>query len=88
VAVNEVAANSARHGGGRGILRAWIDDEAVVCEIRDRGRIDDALVGRRQPSPDQIGGWGIWIANQMCDLVQIRSGPDGTATRLRMKRSG
>src|SRR6185295_125979 len=33
LAVNEVATNSVRHGGGRGTLRAWIDGETIVCEI-------------------------------------------------------
>ena len=41
-----------------------------VCEVRDRGRFDDLLAGRRPPRPDQLGGWGLWIANHACDLVQ------------------
>jgi anti-sigma regulatory factor (Ser/Thr protein kinase) len=81
LAVTEAAANSVRHGGGRGILRIWQEAGAVICEVRDRGRIDDPLAGRRAPSTEQLGGRGLWIANAVCDLVQIRAG----AVRLHMK---
>ena len=84
LAVGEVAANSIRHGGGRGILRVWRTDTAVVCEVRDRGHIADPLAGRVRPDPLQPTGRGLWLANAICDLVQIRSGPRGTAVRLHM----
>ncbi len=48
LAVNEVATNSVRHGGGGGTLRAWIDGEAVVCEITDGGRDHRSA---RRPTP-------------------------------------
>ena len=85
LAVNELAGNSTRHGSGRGVLRVWRDDEMLVCEIRDRGRITDPLVGRRRPEPESEGGWGLWIVNQVCDLVQLRSGSDGTVVRAHMR---
>jgi len=85
LAVNELATNSVRHGGGHGIVRVWRDEEALRCEVRDRGRIEDPLVGRHEHATDQIGGWGVWIAHQVSDLVQVRSGPDGTVVRLRMR---
>ena len=84
LAVHEIATNSVRHGGGTGVLRAWRHEHAVFCEIRDRGRIRDPLVGRRVPHGMQLGGRGIWLANQLCDLVQIRSLASGTVVRLRM----
>jgi hypothetical protein len=28
------------------------------------------------------GGRGVWLANQLCDLVQIRSAPRSTQVRL------
>jgi anti-sigma regulatory factor (Ser/Thr protein kinase) len=85
LAVNEIASNSVRHAGGNGVLRAWLDGADLVCEVRDPGRIEDPLVGRRSPRLDQLGGRGIWIANRVCDLVQLRSLPEGTAVRLRMR---
>jgi len=82
LAVSEVASNSVRHGGGAGALTLWCDDRgAVVSEVRDYGRITDPLVGRYPPGPD-LEVNGLWLVNQLCDLVQIRSGPDGTSVRL------
>jgi anti-sigma regulatory factor (Ser/Thr protein kinase) len=88
LAAHEVAANSLRHGGGLGVLRVWSDGAALVAEIRDRGRIRDPLAGRHAPVPDQLGGWGLWIANQACDLVQLRHEPDGSVVRLTVRRRG
>jgi len=82
LAVSELAANSVSHGGGSGTARAWTDGTTVWCEVTDRGRIDDVLAGRRRPRADQLGGRGLWLTNQVCDLVQIRVGPDGTAVRI------
>jgi anti-sigma regulatory factor (Ser/Thr protein kinase) len=84
LAVNELAANSVSHGGGSGTLRIWRERDALVAEVRDGGRIEDPLAGRRRPGLAQESGRGLWIVNQLCDLVQIRSGEAGTAVRLRM----
>ncbi len=81
--IHELAANSVRHAGGIGVLRTWTEDGAAVCEVRDTGHIQDPLAGRRPPRPGQLGGWGIWIANAACDLMQIRTGPRGTVIRAR-----
>lgn len=83
-AVNELAANSILHGGGSGKLRVWRESDALVVEVRDKGRIEEPLAGLLQPAPTQEGGRGLWMVNQLCDLVQIRSGPEGTSARLRM----
>src|SRR5207247_6150928 len=82
LAVDEVAANSIRYGGGLGTLRIWRDDDGLVCEVRDRGRIEAPLVGRERPSLEREGGWGLWIVNQLCDLVQLRTFADGSVVRL------
>ena len=87
LAVNEVATNSLRHGAGAGYLRIWEEPDALVCEVHDEGVFDQPLAGRLRPTHDQIGGYGLWVANQVCDLVQVRSLPGGTAVRLHMRRS-
>jgi len=84
--VNEVVTNSVRHGGGFGILRIWEEGSTLICEVSDRGRIVDPLVGRRKPPPDRGSGFGLWLANQLCDLVQIRSFPTGSVVRLHVRR--
>ncbi len=86
LAVNEILTNSVRHGGGSGVLRIWQDDGRLVCEVEDRGRINDPLVDRRRPDTDQPGGRGLWMANQLCDLVQFRTAGGETIVRLHMSR--
>lgn len=84
--VNEIATNSQVHGGGRGVLRLWTQDGAVICEVSDAGQISgEPLLGRTLPSIQQGGGRGLWLANQLCDLVQIRSGQGGTVIRLHVR---
>jgi anti-sigma regulatory factor (Ser/Thr protein kinase) len=81
-AVHEVAANSVRHGGGRGLLRAWQESGTLLCEVRDRGCLDRPLAGRERPTTEGNYGRGLWLANQFCDLMQIRSSEQGTIIRL------
>jgi anti-sigma regulatory factor (Ser/Thr protein kinase) len=85
VAVHELATNSVRHGGGLGVLRAWREDGGVAAEVKDRGHISDPLAGRHNPADDRIGGWGLWIANHTCDLVQMRTDADGSVIRVFMR---
>jgi anti-sigma regulatory factor (Ser/Thr protein kinase) len=85
LAANELATNSVTHGGGAGTLRLWSDGAELVCEVDDRGRLADPLVGRKRPDQRQLTGRGLWIVNQLCDLVQIRAGAQGTTIRVRMR---
>jgi anti-sigma regulatory factor (Ser/Thr protein kinase) len=86
LATDEVVANSLRHGGGRGVLRVWQRERELVCEVADPGHFDAPLAGRERPMAERATGMGLWIANQVCDLVQVRSTPDGTVVRLHMRR--
>jgi anti-sigma regulatory factor (Ser/Thr protein kinase) len=91
-AAHELIANSVFHGGGRGDISLWLEDGSVICEVKDRGVFDNPMAGRIRPSSHGSGGRGLWIANQLCDLVQIRSLPDASVVRLHMavdrQRSG
>ena len=82
LAAHELAANSVRHAGGEGSLLVWDELGALAVEVRDHGHIDDPLVGRNPLDLVAEHGRGIWLANQLCDLVQVRSGPFGTQVRL------
>jgi len=84
LAVHELAINSLRHGGGDGIVRLWRDGASVVCEVRDSGVIREPLIGRHRPALEQESGRGLWLVNQLCDLVQVRSSAAGSVIRLRM----
>lgn len=84
LAVNELTTNSIEHGGGQGELLMWQDNGALFAEVRDSGYITEPLVGRFLPDQQQGGGRGIWLVNQVCDLVQIRTTPGRTAVRIRV----
>ncbi|HWT89852.1 MAG TPA: sensor histidine kinase [Solirubrobacterales bacterium] len=86
-AASELAANSVMHGGGAGTLRLWRENGSLLTEVQDRGTIEEPLVGRLRPGISQEGGRGLWLANQLCDLVQIRSGDAGTTVRLHVSTS-
>lgn len=82
LAAHELATNSVVHGGGIGLMSIWREPGALVVEISDSGIIDDPLVGRGLLDVQAENGRGIWMANQLCELVQVRSGPRGTQVRL------
>jgi anti-sigma regulatory factor (Ser/Thr protein kinase) len=87
LAVHELAANSVMHGGGRGELQLWIEDDALVCEVRDRGELfETAAHAARREGRDGArgeGGYGLWIVRQACDSTEIRQvRGEGTAVRV------
>jgi anti-sigma regulatory factor (Ser/Thr protein kinase) len=92
LAVHEVASNVLRHTDGAGRLRLWVAEPgiegpaAVVCEVSDSGRalgpIADPMLGRVRPRTGSDGGRGLWLANQLCDLLQLRTSAAGTTVRM------
>lgn len=84
LAINELVTNSVQYAGGGGTLAIWREEDALVCEVRDRGQISNPLAGRVPPPLDQHSGRGLWLVNHLCDLVQIRSAPGATVVRTRM----
>ena len=86
LAVNELATNSVRHGGGNGVLRTWAENGSFVAEVSDRGQIDAPLAGREPPGSGQIGGHGLWLVNQLCDLMQMRTYATGSVVRVHIHR--
>jgi hypothetical protein len=62
----------------------WVENGDIVCEVRDAGRMTDPMLGRVRPSIDASRGRGLWLANQLCDLVELRAFANGTVTRLHM----
>ncbi|WP_275414787.1 ATP-binding protein [Plantactinospora mayteni] len=85
-AVNEAMTNAVRHGGGSGELRFW-RRRHLVCEIRDHGRgFAEPLptIPTRRPRPSANGGMGLWLAQELADSMEVRSGADGVRVRLTM----
>ncbi len=82
LAVDEAATNAVLHGMPPAELRIWREPDGIVCEVTDYGKLEDPLAGRRFPSPDWTSGRGLWLINQLCDLVEVRPLADGTAVRM------
>lgn len=87
-AVNEAASNALRHGDGLPRARLWRDSGDVVGEISSTSTIDDPLAGRRTPDPAAGGGRGLWLINQVCDLVEVRSDGEGASVRMHVALTG
>jgi anti-sigma regulatory factor (Ser/Thr protein kinase) len=71
----------------RGRLQLWTDGGNLVCEVADAGHISDPLVGRRRPGDRQLHGRGLWLVQQLCDLVQVRTEPGATVVRVQVPLS-
>jgi anti-sigma regulatory factor (Ser/Thr protein kinase) len=83
IAANEVAANTLAHTAGGGTVQVWRNQDEVICQVQDTGQVTDPLAGRSRPVSDG-SGHGLWVVNQVCDLVEFRSGPNGTVVRMHM----
>jgi anti-sigma regulatory factor (Ser/Thr protein kinase) len=87
IAASEVAANTLRHTAGGGVIRIWHTTKEMMCQIDDGGYISDPLAGYFKPTGDVPGKQGLWLVNQICDLVELRTTETGTTIRLHMRRS-
>lgn len=83
--VNEAATNVIRHGDGTGTTRIWADGRTVVSEVSSGSMLGDVLAGRRRPAPEADSGRGLWMINQVCDLVELRTGGTGTTLRMHLR---
>ena len=77
------AATSLARFGGRLLARCWREQGAVLAEVLSTRRIEDPLLGREWPPTD--AGRGLWAANQLTDLGELRSSAAGTVVRLRVQ---
>ena len=84
VAVCELATNSVRHANGRGVLQIWQEDDALVCEVSDRGQPARPLAAPELPEPHEEGGYGLWIASRLCDRIHVCHTENGSVIRLYM----
>lgn len=85
LAANEVAANTISHAVGGGTIHVWHTSGEILCQVHDAGWITDPMAGRVRFGPGDRGH-GLWLVNQVCDLVELRSGQAGTTVRLHMRR--
>lgn len=87
LAVTELATNSMVHGGGTAHVAAWTADGVVQCDVTDAGTVRDPMVGRRRPSVASRHYRGLFLVNQLCDLVQLHSSDEGTTVRVTVSLS-
>lgn len=86
IVVGELAGNTLRHTASAGTLTAWSSPDEFICQVSDAGHIADPLAGTLRPDAAEIGkGRGLWLVHQVGDLVQTRTGPRGTTTRVHMR---
>jgi hypothetical protein len=78
--VQRLAEGSLHRGASGATVKIWAEADAMVCEVADDSVVSDPLLGRRLPRREDHDA--LWLANQMCDLVQLRSTEAGTAVRV------
>ena len=84
-AVDEIALAADRNTG-RVTIRLWHEPTALVCQVTDPGLVTDPMIGRGSAGPSQSRDRAIRLANELCDLVQVRSGSAGTTVRVHSSR--
>jgi anti-sigma regulatory factor (Ser/Thr protein kinase) len=85
LAANEIATNAVVHGTPPIELRVWHQGGRVYCEVADVGLWHpDVLTGYLPPESAVSGGFGLWSARMLVDLLEIRAGYHGTRVRLQM----
>jgi anti-sigma regulatory factor (Ser/Thr protein kinase) len=81
----ELATNSLMYTDGACRLAFWRNDEHLVCEARDTGRLDDPLAGRLEPGSSGPASRGLFLVNAMSDLVRTHTTSTGTTIRAYLR---
>ncbi|MGK5739475.1 ATP-binding protein [Micromonospora sp. URMC 103] len=82
IAVNEVMINAIQHGGGAADVTLSVAPGLVVVSVRDRGSGIPEHVSPHLPSPQTLGGRGLWLVQQLCENVTIDTSDTGTVVTL------
>jgi anti-sigma regulatory factor (Ser/Thr protein kinase) len=86
LAVSEVATNALVHGGSPRLMWCYAQDDELVCQVHDAGPGPaDPLVGYLPPDLNGLRGRGLWLAHQLCDVVEIAGGGSGTDVYLALR---
>jgi hypothetical protein len=79
-AVRRLAAGRLRRGASQATVKLWDLPQELIFEVSDDTAITDVMIGRQPPKGDDLDG--LWSANQLCDLVQVRSTSSWSTIRL------
>lgn len=85
VALSEVATNAVVHGGGSATVLITGGRGELAVEVRDGGSGSPPASVRAPVPPTELSGRGLWLADQLCDRVDIRASDAGTTVRLTMR---
>ncbi|PPK65069.1 sensor histidine kinase [Actinokineospora auranticolor] len=85
VSVSEIITNAIRHGSPPATLCLWAGARQVVVAIHDRGPGPaDPFAGLVATPGPEGGGYGLWIAHQLCHHVTMTRTDTGFTVRLTM----
>lgn len=88
LAVSEVGGYLKGRWQASATVRAWEQPGAIVCDFRQPGAgISDPFLGLRPAELAPGEGDGLWLANQICDWMDIRSDAAGLTIRLQIPSS-
>lgn len=79
LAVSEIVDNAVRHGRPPVTMRLWADAGHVVVTVHDTGEGPGDPFAGLLPADRQIGGRGLWIAHQICQVTLHRDETGFTA---------
>lgn len=87
VAVNEIVTNAISHGVPPATVTISATAHAFRVAVHDRGTgyLPD-LSGTPPPPVEQDHGRGLWLANRLCDQVDVRTDPSRTTVTLTLYR--
>ena len=88
LAVSEVGAYLKSRWPASATVRTWEQPGAIVCDFRQPGAsISDPFLGMRPAELAPGDGDGLWLANQICDWMDIRSDAAGSTIQLQIPSS-
>jgi anti-sigma regulatory factor (Ser/Thr protein kinase) len=82
VAVNEIATNAVRHGGGTGRLELWRVGDLLYCRVTDHGvgLSPDHVI--QLPPTHTTSGRGLWLAREGSETMTVRREDGATSITL------
>jgi anti-sigma regulatory factor (Ser/Thr protein kinase) len=89
MAAGEVAANAVLHGRPPRTVWIYVDEGVLVCHVHDAGPGPrDPLAGYMPPDRRTLERRGLWVAHQLCEIVEVAADETGTHVYLGMRVPG
>jgi anti-sigma regulatory factor (Ser/Thr protein kinase) len=83
IAATEAIANGLVHGRPPVVVRCWAGTDRIVVTVTDRGDGPTDLFAGLQAAPHAPnGGFGLWLAHQLCDHIAMDRAADGFTLRM------